>query len=76
LSIEVIKEYIDPDGSNVVFSAGNNKIFSGTTTLTDETPVAYTVTANDWKMVNFNDSIYMFPSVIMSLWCTPQLLVL
>lgn len=60
LSIEVIKEYIDPDGSNVVFSAGNNKIFSGTTTLTDETPVAYTVTANDWKMVNFNDSIYMF----------------
>jgi hypothetical protein len=58
--IEVIKEYIDPDGTNVVFSAGNNKIFSGTTTLTDETPVAYTVTANDWKMVNFNDSIYMF----------------
>jgi len=60
LSIEVIKEYIDPDGSNVVFSAGNNKIFSGTTTLTDETPVAYTVTANDWKMVNFNDNIYFF----------------
>lgn len=58
--IEVIKEYIEPSGNNVIFSAGNNKIFSGTTTLTDETPVAYTVSANDWKMVNFNDSIYMF----------------
>jgi hypothetical protein len=58
--IECIKEYINPTGDNVIFSAGNNKIFSGTTTLTDETPVSYTITSNNWKMVNFNDSLYMF----------------
>jgi len=58
--IESIKEYINPAGSNVIFSAGNSKIFSGTTTLTDETPVSYTISGNDWKMVNFNGSIYMF----------------
>ena len=58
--IEVIKEYIDPVGANVVISAGNNKIFTGTTTLTDATPAAYTITANNWKMVNFNDHLYMF----------------
>jgi hypothetical protein len=39
---------------------GNNKILSGTTTLADETPGSYTITADDWKMVNFNDKIYFF----------------
>ena len=58
--IEVIKEHIDPTGTNVVLSAGNNKIFTGTTTLTDATPAAYTISANNWKMVNFNDHLYMF----------------
>ncbi len=41
-------------------SVGNNKILSGTTTLADETPGGYSISANDWKMVNFNDSIYLF----------------
>ena len=36
--IEVIKEYINPTGNNVIISAGNNKIFTGTSTLTDATP--------------------------------------
>ena len=58
--IEAIKEYINPTGANVILSAGNNKIFTGTTTLTDATPAAYTITANNWKMVNFNDHLYMF----------------
>ena len=33
--IETVYEYVDQSGSKYVLSAGNNKIFSGTTTLTD-----------------------------------------
>lgn len=50
----------DNDGNEEVFSAANNKIFKGTTTLTDITPASYTVTGNDWKMVNFNNKMYFF----------------
>jgi len=50
----------DNDGNEEIFSAANNKIFSGTTTLTDITPAAYTITGNDWKMVNFNNKMYFF----------------
>jgi len=59
VGIEMIHQYRDSDGNEVVLSAGNNKIFSGTTTLVDETPAAYTITANNWKAVNFNDHTYM-----------------
>lgn len=58
--IEVIHQFRDSNANEVIFSAGNNKIFSGTSTLTDETPVSYTITSNNWKIVNFNDSIYFF----------------
>jgi len=33
---------------------------TGTTTLVDATPASYTITANDWKIVNFNDHAYFF----------------
>lgn len=59
-AITLIKEFRDEAGNTKVFSAGNNKILSGTTTLVDETPVAYSITANNWKAVNFNDKIYFF----------------
>jgi len=59
-ALRAIKTFRDDAGNTKVFSAGNNKIFSGTTTLVDETPVGYTITADNWKMVNFNDRIYMF----------------
>lgn len=58
--------YGDTVATPVVFSVGNNKIFSGTTTLTEETVTvdaaesAYTITDNNWKMVNFNDAAYFF----------------
>lgn len=60
VGIEAIFEYIDESGDKVVFSAGNNKIFTGTTTLTDVTPSGYTPTANNWKIVNFNNHAYFF----------------
>jgi len=59
-SIRAIKEFERSSGSNVVLSVGNNKIFTGTTTLTDTTPSSYTITADNWKIVNFNDKAYLF----------------
>jgi hypothetical protein len=59
-TIRAVKEFDRSTGSNVVLSVGNNKIFTGTTTLTDATPGSYTVTADNWKIVNFNDKAYLF----------------
>ena len=59
-SIQAIKEFKDDAGNTVIFSVGNNKIMTGTTTLVDATPGSYTISANNWKMVNFNDKIYFF----------------
>ena len=58
--IHNIHEFYDSAGNETIFSTGNNKIMSGTTTLTDVTPGSYTITANDWKFVNFNDKAYFF----------------
>ena len=59
--IHKIHHFYDKDGNNVIFSVGNNKIFSGTGTLTDETPAPpYAITDNNWKMLNFNDKCYFF----------------
>ena len=58
--IHRIHEFFDDAGNEVVFSATNNKILTGTTTLTNATPVGYTPTANNWKIVNFNDKAYFF----------------
>ena len=59
--IETILEFVARDGTKNVFSAGNNKIFTGTTTLTEVTlPVGYSITANNWKIVSFNNEVYFF----------------
>jgi len=59
--IEAIHESLDASGDKVVFSAGNNKIFSGTTTLTDLSgSIDYTPTANNWKIVSFNNHTYFY----------------
>jgi hypothetical protein len=58
--VHKIHYFYDDAGNEVVFTAGNNKIMTGTTTLTDVTPAAYTITANNWKIVNFNDKAYFF----------------
>lgn len=55
--IEQIFEYIPLSGSNEVVSAADDKIYTGTTTLTDKTG-ALTVTANNWQFVNFNGNCY------------------
>ena len=58
--IEVIHEHVTSDGTTTIISAGNNKIFTGTTTLTDVTPGAATITANDWQIVSLNDDCFLF----------------
>ena len=58
--VESMGEFVAADGDVTFFSAGNNKIFSGTTTMVDETPASYAITENNWKMVNFNDHMYFF----------------
>lgn len=57
--IETVFEFVDQSGTKVVISAGNNKIFKGTSTLVDITPSGYTPTANNWKCVTFNNHLYM-----------------
>ena len=58
--IRAIKEFKNDAGTTKVFSVGNNKILSGTATLSDETPGSYSISADNWKMVTFNDSIYFY----------------
>jgi len=60
IGVESIKEYKDSAGVSAIFTAANNKILKGVTTLVDKTPAAYTITANNWQMVNFNDRMYFF----------------
>ncbi len=60
IGIETIFEYVDQSGDKVVFSAGNNKIFTGTTSLTDITPSGYSITANNWKIINFNNHAFFW----------------
>ena len=59
-TICAIAEYRDDLGNSKLFSAGNNKILSGTTTLVDETPASYAITRDSWKIVNFNSNLYFF----------------
>ena len=58
--IEAVHQFRDSSGNEVIFSVGNNLIFSGDTTLVDETPASYTVSDDNWKIVNFNDKAYFF----------------
>ena len=58
--VHKVHYFYDDAGNEVVFTAGNNKIMTGTTTLTDVTPGSYTITQNNWKIVNFNDKAYFF----------------
>lgn len=61
--IEGVLEFTKYDGGVVVFSAGNNQIFHGTSTLTActfESGFTPTITANNWKIVSFNNDVYFF----------------
>ena len=59
--VEVIFEFVSRVGVTTVFTCGNNKIFTGTTTLVEVTlPVGYTISDNNWKVMSFNNDVYFF----------------
>ena len=58
--VSQIAVFEESDGSSTVISAANNKLYSGTTTLTDITPTTGSVTADNWKFQNFNNKIIGF----------------
>ena len=61
VGLESCFEFVSRTGVTTVFSAGNNKLFSGTTTLVECTlPVGYTINDNNWKVVSFNNDVYFF----------------
>lgn len=60
--IEALHEHVAYDGTKTVYSAGNNRLYTGTTTLTLlGFPENYVVpTSNHWKIVSFNNNVYFF----------------
>ena len=58
--VEALHEFVAEDGDITFLSAGNNKIFTGTTTMVDASPGSYTITTNNWKIVSFNDHAFLF----------------
>lgn len=60
--IEAIHEHVAYNGTKTVYSAGNNRLYTGTTTLTLlGFPSNYSApTSNHWKIVSFNNSVYFF----------------
>lgn len=61
-NITAMFEFVEDDGTKTVFSAGDAKIFSGTTTLTDETPGGASITNNNWQFAQLNEELFMFQS--------------
>lgn len=49
LPIRFMLEHTNFNNTVTTLSAGNDKVFSGVTTLTDITPAGYTITSNYWK---------------------------
>ncbi|MDX9757481.1 MAG: hypothetical protein RBT52_08300 [Sulfurimonas sp.] len=60
-NIETIFEYKKIDGTTEIISCAGNKIYKGTTTLTDLVAPG-TITSNNWKIINFNNKAYFFQS--------------
>jgi hypothetical protein len=62
VGIEFVDEFIAEDGTKTLFSAGGLGVFTGTTTLVDETPAGATITANKWQSATLSNKFYMFQS--------------
>ena len=59
VDITSMYEFSKQDGTTVLFSAGGNKIYTGTTTLTDITG-SLTITADNWQIVQLDDELHFF----------------
>ena len=61
LNIEALAEHVNADDTVDIISAGNNKLFIGGVgaALTDVTPGAYAISANNWKVASLNDHAFL-----------------
>lgn len=61
LNIESLAEHVNADDTVDIISAGNNKLFIGGVgaALTDVTPGAYAISANNWKVASLNDHAFL-----------------
>jgi hypothetical protein len=57
-SIKSLFRFVNDGGTEIWFSCVDNKILKGTTTLVDITPVAYTINADNWQIVQLNNDVY------------------
>lgn len=55
-AVRAIHEYLDKAGTSIIVSAAGNKIYSGTTSLTDITG-SISVTNDNWQFRNFNGKV-------------------
>ena len=58
-AVRDVHEYRNTSGATTVLSVGNNKVMTGTSTLTDISS-SISISASNWKIVNFNDKAYFF----------------
>lgn len=61
--VQALAEYIPTSGASTIVSAANNKLYTGTTSLTDHTGTAAGVTgitANHWQFQNINGKLVGF----------------
>jgi len=58
--VKSLFEFVDYNGVKTLVSTGNNKIVTGTISLTDQTPVGTTITDDNWKIVSLANKCYMF----------------
>jgi len=56
-SIESLGEYISIAGTSAIISAAANKIYSGTSALTERTGTITPPTDDNWKFMNFNNKV-------------------
>ena len=56
-TLDTVFSYVQDDGTEIIVSAGGNKLWSGDTTLTDETG-ALTVTSDNWQFQNYAGEVF------------------
>lgn len=56
-ALSVIFEYLREAGTSTILTAGNSKIYSGTSAPSDITGTATITAGNNWQFMNFNDVV-------------------
>ena len=61
VNLKGIHEFTNNSGVSTYLSWGDNKVYTGLATLTEQTPVANaTITADNWQGVTLSDHAYLF----------------